>query len=539
MKNIEILKNKVGYQIFPLTFKDSNRDGIGDLKGIESKLPYLKELGIDIIWLCPIYQSNFADAGYDVIDYYKIEAKFGTMEDFESLIKNAKALGIEIMMDFVINHASTNSYEFQQACLSKTNPYHDFFVWDDQPNLADESIFGGSAWEYVETVNSYYLHIFTKEQADFNFHSENFRNWIYKILEFWIEKGVKYFRFDAIEHIGKTTKPYEIRYGKYNHHFLKEIADKVTSKYEVYIIGESWNVSPEIMKQYCLEDQIVDSFFNFSNLFFDWKNENGSLAKIKNPVDWTDLSGYFKWQESGLITSTSWTNHDVPRAIDRYFQTNLKNRYYAQSAMITLLLTTKGIPFLYQGEEFAMAYMQINSLADFQDQQVHLREQEFVETKGYSKAEYLQANAQGSRDLSRAIMAWDNSDHSGFSSKSSQPLYNPTNDWDKINAAKDLNQKTKSVYQFTKALIALRKSAMGAIFYDFDQIKIIELTNQIVTYQLIKNQQSVFLNINWTDAKVSLANKRKINKIIMSNYNQKRFCSRRLMPFEATIYEGE
>ena len=184
MKSLEVLKNKIGYQIFPLTFNDANGDGIGDLKGIEAKLLYLKELGIDIIWLCPIYKSNFADAGYDVINYYQIEPRFGSMKDFEDLICAAKKYQMEIMMDFVINHASTDSYEFQQACLTKDNPYHDFFVWNDQPNLADESIFGGSAWEYVESVQSYYLHIFTKEQADFNFHSPNFRQWLYKILEF-------------------------------------------------------------------------------------------------------------------------------------------------------------------------------------------------------------------------------------------------------------------------------------------------------------------------------------------------------------------
>lgn len=531
MKNIDSLKNKVGYQIFPLTFKDSNGDGIGDLKGIEEKLPYLKKLGIDIIWLCPIYRSDFADAGYDVIDYYQIEPKFGTMGDFESLVKKAKKHKIDIMMDFVINHASTSSYEFQQACLSKNNKYHDFFIWNDHPNLENESIFGGSAWEYVDSVKSYYLHIFTKEQADFNFHSKNFQKWLYKILEFWIEKGVKYFRFDAIEHIGKTTDPYVIRYGKYNYEFLKDIAQKVTNKYDAYIIGESWNVKPEIMKKYCVEDKIVDSFFNFSNLFFDWKNEYGSFAKVKNKVDWRDLKEYFEWQKTGLLTSPSWTNHDVPRAIDRYFKTKPSQRFYAQTAMMTLLMTTKGIPFIYQGEEFGMAYMDVKTLNDFQDQQVISREEEFI-NKGYTKKEYLRAVTEGSRDLSRSIMAWNNEKNSGFTNSNVKPLYKSSKNWKTINAQNDL-KKTNSIYQFTQKLIELRKSKIGQIFTDFDNIELLKLTKQLTCYKLTKKQKTVIVYINWSDKVIKC--KRKIKDIVISNYNK--VSQTTLKPFEATVYE--
>ena len=536
MKSLEVLKNKIGYQIFPLTFNDANGDGIGDLKGIEAKLPYLKELGIDIIWLCPIYKSNFADAGYDVIDYYQIEPRFGSMKDFEDLICAAKKYQMEIMMDFVVNHASTDSYEFQQACLAKDNPYHDFFVWNDQPNLADESIFGGSAWEYVESVQSYYLHIFTKEQADFNFHSPTFRQWLYKILEFWIAKGVKYFRFDAIEHIGKTTRPYQIRYGQDNYRFLKAIADHVTNKYDVYVIGESWNVNPEIMHKYCVEEQIVDAFFNFANLFFDWKNENGAFAKEKNPVDWNDLAGYFRWQKTGLITSPSWTNHDVPRAIDRYFQTDLTTRFYAQTAMTTLLLTTKGIPFLYQGEEFGMANMIVQSLDDFQDPQAHWREAEFVEQKGYTKAEYLKALCQGSRDLSRAIMAWNAEPNSGFTKAGIKPIYNQSQNWQVINAQTDQAKTKHSIYQFTKALIALRKSFQGKIFTDFETIDLIRLDQKMVCYQLKRANQSWLVTINWTEQPISYL--RTIKKIIFSNYEHKMLSLNEIQPFEATVYEG-
>ena len=537
MKNINELKNKIGYQIFPLTFKDSNGDGIGDLKGIEEKLPYLKELGIDIIWLCPIYKSNFADAGYDVIDYYEIEPRFGTMKDFESLTSKAKKLGMEIMMDFVVNHASTDSFEFKEACKSRENKYHNFFMWNDKPNLNDESIFGGSAWEYVESVKSYYLHIFTKEQADFNFHSKDFMKWLYKILEFWIKKGVKYFRFDAIEHIGKTIDPYVIRYGKYNHQFLKEISTNVTNKYDAYIIGESWNVNPDIMKKYCIEDKIVDSFFNFSNLFFDWKNKNGGLSKRKNKVDWRDLKGYFEWQKTGLITSPSWTNHDVPRAIDRYFKTKTSNRFYAQTAMMVLLMTTKGIPFIYQGEEFGMSYMSVKSLKDFKDQQVWLREEEFVREKGYTKAEYLKAVCEGSRDLSRSIMAWDNTPNSGFTKLGVKPLYNKSINWKTINAKNDKTKKEKSIYLFIKKLIKLRKSKQGEIFTDFDEISLIKLDKKMVCYKVKKENKELIIIINWTDKNLKI--KRKISKIILSNYDESKISKIILKPYEATIYEGE
>ncbi len=323
MSKENILRDKIGYQIFPLSFKDGNNDGIGDLKGIREKLPYLKELGVDIIWLCPIYKSNFVDAGYDVIDYCKIDERFGKMRDFKKLMKAAKKLNMDVMMDFVINHASSDSFEFKEACKSRDNKYHDFFVWSDKPNLKDESIFGGSAWEYVESVQQYYLHIFTKEQADFNFHSEAFKQWLYKIFDFWIKKGVKYFRFDAIEHIGKTTTPYKIRYGKYNKELLTELSEHLNKKYEAYVIGESWNVKPKIMHDYTHKCGIVDSFFNFSLLALDWKNPNGPLAKVKNKVDFRDLKYYFEWQKEKLVTQLSSAFKEL--AVKNYQAANSEN----------------------------------------------------------------------------------------------------------------------------------------------------------------------------------------------------------------------
>ena len=537
IKKNENIKFKVGYQIFPISFKDSNNDGIGDLKGIEEKLPYLKELGIDIIWLCPIYKSNFADAGYDVINYCEIDPKFGTMEDFDSLMKNAKKLGIDIMMDFVINHASTDSFEFKQACLSRDNEYHDFFVWSDNPKLENESIFGNSAWEYVESVDRYYLHIFAKEQADFNFHSEKFKNWLYKIFIFWLEKGVKFFRFDAIEHIGKTVDPYIIRYGKYNHQFLEEIAKNVTSKYDCYVVGESWNVNPEIMRKYSIEDKIVDSFFNFSTLFFDWKNPNGAMAKIKNEVDWKDLEDYFKWQKENLITATSWTNHDVPRAIDRYFKTDINNRFYAQTAMTTLLMTTKGIPFIYQGEEFGMSPLAINSYDDFVDQQIFRKKEEFMKNNNYTDQEYFQANLTGSRDLSRSIMSWNDSKNAGFTNDNVKPYYKKSKDFETINAENDISKNKKSIFLYTKKLIDLRKNKYKDWFCDFDSIEIIVLDSKKTIYSLIKNKKNIYVSINWTNEEQKC--KRDIKNILLSNYedDKEKINNEILKPFEATIYE--
>lgn len=533
--NIIKIKDKIGYQIFPLSFKDSNNDGIGDLKGIEEKLPYLKDLGVDIIWLCPIYKSNFADAGYDVINYREIDPRFGTMKDFKSLMKKAKSLGIDVMMDFVVNHASTESYEFKQACLSRDNKYHDFFMWADKPNLKDESIFGGSAWEYVESVNQYYLHIFTKEQADFNFHSPKFMKWLCKIMKFWIKKGVKYYRFDAIEHIGKTTDPYVIRYGEYNHQFLTEISNRVCKKYGAFIIGESWNVKPDIMQKYCNEDKIVDSFFNFSTLFFDWKNPNGALAKVKNKPDFKDLKSYFEWQEANLVTATSWTNHDVPRAIDRYFKTKDQNRYYAQTAMMLFLLSTKGIPFIYQGEEFGMSWMDVKSLDDFVDQQVFTRKKDFMKQNKYSEKEYFQANATGSRDLARSIMSWENKPNSGFSDEEIKTYYKQSKEIDKINLDRDLKAENKSIYHFTKKMIALRKGQLNDILTDFDSIKVIKLEKDYTVFKNTKDKETVYVAINWSDKDVKFP--RKISELLISNYQEKEISKTVLKPFEATIYK--
>ncbi len=536
MSKQNILKDKIGYQIFPLSFNDSNGDGIGDLKGIIEKLPYLKDLGVDIIWLCPIYKSNFVDAGYDVIDYCKIDPRFGTMRDFKKLTKAAKKLNMDIMMDFVINHASSDSYEFKEACKSRDNKYHDFFIWEDKPNLKDESIFGGSAWEYVESVDQYYLHIFTKEQADFNFHSEPFKKWLYKIFDFWIKKGVKYYRFDAIEHIGKTTKPYKIRYGKYNKELLTELSLHLNKKYDAYVVGESWNINPKIMYDYSNKDGIVDSFYNFSLLALDWKNPNGALAKVKNKVDYKDLKWYFDWQKEDLVTATSWTNHDVPRAIDRYFKTNFDNRYYAQTAMTTLLMTTKGIPFLYQGEEFGMSVMDVKTLNDFVDKQVFTRKKEFMKVNKYTEKEYFQANATGSRDLSRSIMSWENTINSGFTKvKGQKTYYKPSKNIDKINMKEDLSDPTKSIIGFTQEIIKLRKGSLNSLFTNFDKQKIIKLESNYTVFENIKGKKSVVVAINWSDKPVNF--KKNFKEIVLSNYQTSELKQQVLKPFEATIYK--
>ncbi len=530
------IKDKIGYQIFPLSFNDANNDGIGDLKGITAKLPYLKELGVDIIWLCPIYKSNFVDAGYDVIDYCKVDSRFGSMRDFKKLMKTAKKLNMDIMMDFVINHASSDSYEFKEACKSRENKYHDFFMWSDKPNLKDESIFGGSAWEYVKSVDQYYLHIFTKEQADFNFHSEAFKQWLYKIFKFWIKKGVKYFRFDAIEHIGKTTQPYKIRYGEYNKEFLSELSQHLNQKYDAYVIGESWSITPKIMEEYCTKDGIVDSFFNFSLLALDWKNKNAALAKVKNKPDFKDLKWYLDWQKEDLVTATSWTNHDVPRAIDRYFKTNFNNRYYAQTAMTTLLMCTKGIPFLYQGEEFGMSVMDVKKLSDFVDKQVFTRKKEFMKSQKYTEKEYFEANATGSRDLSRSIMSWDNTTNSGFSSDNvSKTYYKPSKNIDKINMKGDLANSNKSIFKFTQKIIELRKHEYNDLFTNFDSIEVIKLNKDYTIFKNKKGNNSVTVSINWSSKPIKL--KRSIKKIVISNYQDKDVCANTLKPFEATIYK--
>ncbi|MGL5357725.1 MAG: alpha-amylase family glycosyl hydrolase [Metamycoplasmataceae bacterium] len=513
------LSKKIGYQIFPRSFKDGNNDGNGDIKGIIEKLDYLQDLGVDIIWLCPIYKTNFADAGYDVVNYYEIDPLFGTMNDFKELIKETKKRNMEIMMDVVLNHGSDLAFEFQEAKKSKDNPYHNFYIWNDKPNLEDESIFGGSAWEYVKEINSYYLHIFSKEQPDFNWDNPLLRKWIYKMLSFWIGLGVKYFRLDAIEHVGKTTNPYIIRYGKYNFEYLHEMYEEVFKNKDAFTVGESWSINPEIMAKYSNDNKkATDSFFNFSMLAFDWKNPFGSYAPIKNKPDFTELRGYFDWQDKPLLTCTGWTNHDTPRALERYLDVNENNYYFGQTLLSTFTLTTKGVPFLFQGEEIGMSSTLLNGEKDFRDGAFFQQLNNIVEKdKKLSYNDFIKGSKTGSRDLSRSLFSWSSQENSGFSKN--KGWINSSWNYQNQNLEEDL-KKEFSVFKYTKELIKIRKNKFDDIFTNFNNINLIKCEENLVFYKLENKNYEVIVLLNFNNKEIEIEKDFLNNEyeLLLSNY---------------------
>ncbi|MDK2819511.1 MAG: hypothetical protein KFW07_01610 [Mycoplasmataceae bacterium] len=514
------IEDKIGYQIFPRSFNDANRDGNGDIQGIIDKLDYLKELGIDIIWLCPIYKTKFLDAGYDVINYFEIDEIFGTIGEFKILILEAEKRNMHIMMDIVLNHGSDLSLEFQEACKSRDSEYFDYYIWNDKPNLEDPSIFGGSAWEYVDAVKSYYLHIFAKSQPDFNWDNPKLRKFIYKMLNFWIDLGVNYFRLDAVEHIGKTTDPFVIRYGKHNKEYLVEMYDQVFKNKNAITVGESWSITPKLMKEYAnKKDKAIDTFFNFSMLAFDWKNERGSLALEKNKVNFSELKGYFDWQKEKLVTATSWTNHDIPRSLDRYLGNTKGFIYEKQTLLNTLLLTTKGIPFFYQGEEFGMSYTEINSMKDFRDGAIDQQYNSMVnEEKIYTNEEFLKAAKTGSRDLSRSIMSWNAGNNSGFNNEKKLPWMNLSIDYKTRNQEMDYNSE-KSIFKYTKELIKLRKNKYYQFFCEFDDIKLLECEKNHTVYVLKSKGSSMAVALNFSNKEIKIENLwKKTLETVFSNY---------------------
>lgn len=533
------IEDKIGYQIFPRSFNDTNKDGNGDIQGIIDKLDYLKELGIDIIWLCPIYETNFLDAGYDVINYFEIDKMFGTMSEFKKLILETKKRNMNIMMDIVLNHGSDLSFEFQEACKSRDNKYFDYYIWEDKPNLNDPSIFGGSAWEYVEAVESYYLHIFSKNQPDFNWDNPELRKFIYKMLNFWIDLGVDYFRLDAVEHVGKTIKPFEIRYGKHTKEYLIEMYDKVFKNTNAMTVGESWSVTPKLMKEYTdKKNKAIDTFFNFSMLAFDWKNERASLALEKNKVDFSDIKGYFDWQKEKLVTATSWTNHDIPRALDRYLGDTKGYVYEKQTLLNTFLLTTKGIPFFYQGEEFGMSYTKIDSMNDFRDGAIEQQYNSLVnDEKIYSKEEFLKASKSGSRDLSRSIMSWNAEKNSGFNRENSSTWINLSIDYKTRNQEMDYNSK-KSIFKYTKELIKLRKGKYYKFFCEFDDIELLKCEKNLVMYTLKSEGSIISVALNFSNKEIKMDSlwKNK-SQIIFSNYKDNE--AKELKKYQAIIWKSE
>ncbi len=363
----------VVYQIYPRSFCDSNGDGIGDLNGIRSKLEYLQELGVDVIWLSPVYQSPMDDNGYDISNYQAIAPEFGTMQDMEALIAEAKQRGIRIVMDLVVNHTSDEHSWFQQACESKDSPYRDYYVWRDAkpdgsaPNDLD-SIFGGSAWQWHEPTQQYYLHLFSKKQPDLNWENPKVHDEVHRMMNWWIDKGIGGFRLDVIDLIGKEIDKGITGNGERLHPLLKQMNHATFGGKDLLTVGETWGATPEIAKLYSApERDELSMVFQFEHITLTWKDGDKwqpialDLPEFKKVLT--------KWQlelaDQGW-NSLFWNNHDLPRAVSKYGDDGV---YRTKSAkmLATVLHGLKGTPYIYQGEEIAMTNVKFDCLEQYKD----------------------------------------------------------------------------------------------------------------------------------------------------------------------------
>ncbi|WP_321973223.1 alpha-glucosidase [Paratractidigestivibacter sp.] len=469
--NPEWWKSAIVYQVYPKSFCDSNGDGVGDLNGIRSKLDYLVELGADVIWLNPIFASPQVDNGYDISDYRAIEPTLGTMADFDALLREAHAKGLKIILDLVVNHTSDQHRWFQEACRSRKNPYHDYYIWRDKiPNNWGSS-FGGPAWTYVESVGQYYLHCFAPEQCDLNWDNPEVRAAVYDEMRFWLDRGIDGFRMDVITLISKDpalpdgpviqNKAYGSYYagcatGPHVHEYLQEMEHEVLSRYDVMTVGEAPHTSADQAQLYVGADRgELDMVFHFDHMHLDY-DENGKYAKTR--VYLPDLKRVMNvWQEKiaacGGWNSLYWSNHDQARAVSRFGNESPEWREKSAKMLGVCLHLMQGTPYVYEGEEIGMVNAHFSSIDQYRDVEALDTFRDFTGRKGFSEADTLELLALKSRDNARTPMQWTSGHAAGFTT--GEPWIQASGNEGEVNVEAAM-ANPDSVWHFYQRLIALR-----------------------------------------------------------------------------------
>lgn len=525
------------YQIYPRSFKDSNNDGIGDLKGIIEKIPYLAELGINAIWMSPIYASPNDDNGYDVSDYYSIMNEFGTMEDFDLLKKTCDKYNIKIIMDLVMNHTSDEHKWFKEARKSKDNPYSDYYIFVDNHNKEPnnwESCFGGSAWEYVKERDQFYLHLFSKKQPDLNWDNPKMRKELYQMIQFWIDKGVQGFRIDAISYLKKPegfpNSPFEedkfghakcmkfIAGNLKTHQYIKEMCETLFIDKNIFTVGEVTATSDEDIKQYVLKDNHeFSAIIPFVPPIVEI-HQNKPIDLKKRIFKMYDLI-----KDQGYIANFL-SNHDKPRQVSLYGndQEYLKD---SSKALASLMHTLPGIPFIYQGEEIGMSNVYYENIEDYNDlDTLNIYHKSIKE--GKSKEEAFKLAQIISRDNARSPMQWDDSLNAGFSSCSP---------WLKVNPNyKDINVKQQigdpdSVLNYYKKSIHLRKNNPCLLYGDLKEVK---TSDDVISFTRTYQNKIVLVIISLTSKELPYDFNFKENDILLTN---KEFKKGVLLPYQALI----
>ncbi|MDG6189536.1 glycoside hydrolase family 13 protein [Lactococcus formosensis] len=511
----------VMYQIYPRSFQDSNGDGIGDIKGIISRLDYLEKLGITGIWLSPVYKSPNDDNGYDISDYEAIMAEFGTMSDMETLILEAEKRGIKIIMDLVVNHTSDEHPWFIEARKSEENKYRDYYIWRDAPadgGLPNDlkSIFGGPAWKWDETAGQYYLHLFSKKQPDLNWENEALRQAVYEMMNFWIDKGIGGFRMDVIDLIGKQPDEGITGNGPKLHDYLKEMHQATFGGKNLLTVGETWGATPEIAKQYSNPaNKELSMVFQFEHIGLD--EAEGQTKWDLIPLEIPKLKEVFsKWQtelgDEGW-NSLFWNNHDLPRIVSRWGN---DKEYRVESAkMLAILLhMMKGTPYIYQGEEIGMTNNPVTDIEQIDD--IESRNMYFERLEeGYSKEAILHSiNAKG-RDNARTPMQWSNAKTAGFSTGHPWLAINPN--YEKINVDAALEDENSIFYTYQK-LIALRKENPIIVWGEFELLK--DTAEEVFAYIRSYKGENWLIVANFSANENQFSSSYEVKEEVIHNYSE-------------------
>ena len=545
-------KEAVIYQIYPRSFMDANGDGIGDLAGITSRLPYLRELGVDVLWLSPVYASPNDDNGYDIKDYRAIMEDFGTMADFDALLAAAHRMGLKIVMDLVVNHTSDEHPWFIESRKSRTNPYSNYYIWrdgrDGQAPNNWESCFSGSAWQYDAATGEYYLHLFSKKQPDLNWENPKVRDEVYDLMKFWCDKGIDGFRMDVISMISKDQRfpdgpvkpdgygdfsPYCVS-GPRVHEFLQEMNRRVLSHYDLLTVGEAAGVTIEEAKKYARSDgKELGMVFQFEHV--GEGNGKGSIiekwttGKPKMPMVRAILN---KWQRE--LAGCAWNslyldNHDQPRCVSMFGNDSPEWRVRSAKMLATCLHMQKGTPYIYQGEELGMTNTRFRSLADCRDLEEINAWHEYVDDQQRVTPETMLACFDNvARDNARTPMQWDASENAGFTTGTPWIAVNPN--YREINAAAETGDPV-SVYAYYKKLIALRHTHEIIVYGTFEPL--LEDDPAIYAYARHLDGQMLLVACNWTDHEVpcTLFSDRGEGEELISNVKTEK--ERTLAPYEA------
>ena len=542
-------KEGVVYQIYPRSFKDSTGNGVGDIYGIIEKLDYIKSLGVNMIWICPIYSSPNDDNGYDISDYRKISEEFGGNKAFDILLKEMHKRDLKLIMDLVANHSSDEHKWFQESKKGENNPYHDYYIWKrgdfDVPPNNWLSVFSGSAWQWDSNLNKYYLHLFTKKQPDLNWENPKVRDEIYDVLNFWFSKGVDGFRMDVISFISKRLDfpPAEegatlsdmmeniYANGPRIHEFLKEMNKKVLSKYDIVTVGEGPGVNLKTGLKYVDENEKeLDMVFHFDHLQIDF----GPEGKFDpQPIDFIKFKKVFSDWDS-LLKNKGWNsiflgNHDFSRIVSR-FGNDKKYRNESAKLLATLLMTLRGTPYVYQGDEIGMTNVKYPSIEHYDDIETR---NAWKEAKEQNKDMdiFLKGVHRQSRDNARTPMQWDDSKFAGFSS--TKPWLDVNANYNKINVELEQNN-LDSILNYYREIIRIRKNNSTLIYGDFLDLE--PSNEKLYIYKRWDQQKTYFIVLNFSDDKVQWdINNFESMRLVISNY-KKSVYTKLVNPWEARVY---